>query len=109
MLNDTKLQSFLKAASIEIKNEILKMLSQQKNQIFNNAKNIEAGNIQAAENVHIVDIHNHGNIKLPKELTDKLPKLNKDNIIGREENKNVLRKHLFATQNKQLLLVNGLG
>lgn len=51
--------------------------------------------------------HHHTKPKLPKELTIQIPKINLGDIIGREEEIAELHQSLF--ENKQVVLVNGLG
>ena len=51
---------------------------------------------------------NKGN-RLPKELILRLPKLNKNQIVGRESDIEDLRERLFNNDNKQIVLMNGMG
>ncbi len=78
-------------------------------------KNITKNSIGDINNVGSVDIGDKTiiNIILPspkkiqKELTEFIPRIEKDKIVGRESELVDLRKRLF--DNKQVLLVNGLG
>ncbi len=78
---------------------------------MSNKKNLVGGHIEA-ENVDIGDkstiINYHGNtIKLPKELTTKIPKLRKNEITGRNEELKELHNYLF--NNQHVVLVKSLG
>jgi len=48
-------------------------------------------------------------IIIPKNLTIELPKTSQDKIVGRETDLKDLYRRLFESENKQVVLVNGLG
>ncbi|MEA5140691.1 tetratricopeptide repeat protein [Arcicella rigui] len=54
-----------------------------------------------------ITIHHHTKPKLPKDLTVLMPTVNLKDVIGREEEIAELHQSLF--ENKQVVLVNGLG
>ncbi|MEA5259741.1 tetratricopeptide repeat protein [Arcicella aquatica] len=58
-------------------------------------------------NIHIGDNYHYPKPTLPKELTIRMPTLNLKDVIGREEEIEELHSMLF--ENKQVVLVNGLG
>ena len=76
-------------------------------------KNIIKGNISKVKSFKIGDelhYHYHYPIQpepLPKELSARVPKISKNKIIGRDAELTDLHQRLF--NNKQVVLVNGLG
>ena len=108
--NDTEaLQEFLRTATAEIKQELLGALKKQTGNVFENAKNIVAGHIEAGGNVYTGDVINinYTPTKLCKELTAKIPCLDADKIIGRTTELDELHQMLHS--NKQVVVMNGLG
>ncbi|MFM9950214.1 MAG: tetratricopeptide repeat protein [Saprospiraceae bacterium] len=101
------LEQFLKTATDELKQDLLKALEQQKGQTFTNVKNMVAGSIEAGGNVHIGDIYQLPKSKLPKALTHAIPILSETAIVGRQKDLQDLKDLLF--DQRQVVLMNGLG